>query len=172
VPVGARQYANRGGPALRLSAQRRGAHPYDPFSMRAIPAYTGLVAIVALMLVPAARGATCQAPPGRSAIVEYCETVPGAKKAPASHPTVPPATRRALTQAGPAGVQVLALTRKHARRHQHRAAAAPPSAVSGVGSAIGGVDSAGSLLLWVLLGVALALASAAAWMYRRRRRST
>jgi hypothetical protein len=138
--------------------------------MRSVRGFTlGVAALVAL--VPSAHASVCQAPPGRSAIVEYCESVPSAKKtAHRTHSAVPPSTRRALEHAGPAGAAVLTLASNgpRAKRHVARAPASPPAAVSGLSSSLGRVGSVGSLLLWVLIAVAVVLAAAALVLRRRR----
>jgi hypothetical protein len=139
--------------------------------MRSVRAFTGMVGVAALVaLVPSARASVCQAPPGRSAIVEYCETVPSAKKTQRSHSPVPASTQRALEKAGPAGAAVLQLadsgTRK--KRHARPVASRPPSAVSGLSFSLGRVGSVGSLLLWILVAVAVVLAVASLVRWRRR----
>lgn len=142
--------------------------------MRSVRAFTGMVGVAALVaLVPSARASVCQAPPGRSAIVEYCETIPGAKKVHRSHSPVPASTRRALEKAGPAGAAVLQLaddgTRaKKRKRHVRAAPPRPPAAVSGLSFSLGRVGSVGSLLIWVLVAVAVVLAAAALLRWRRR----
>jgi hypothetical protein len=112
-------------------------------------AFASALLASALIAQPAGAASTCQAPPGTSAIDQYCEALPSPggnsghhKKH--SHP-VSKSTTKQLEQQGPAGKAVLGLANSsgnagaqepaHKRHHKHHAASgsapsssAPPAA--------------------------------------------
>jgi hypothetical protein len=142
--------------------------------MRSPRTHAGLAAVVLALLAlgtPGAQAAkTCEAPPGRSAIVEYCELVPGDNTHGKAH-AVPNPARGELRRAGPTGAALLALARQvPARGHLRGRPSPPPALISGLPFALGHAGSPGWLLPLVLLAIAVVLAASAWWRWRQRRR--
>jgi hypothetical protein len=133
-----------------------------------------------LLIAPAARAASCQAPPGISAVAEYCEVVPGGGHArhgasPGASPAVPGATAEALRQDGANGQAVLNLTNVSPRPHApagkaKRSSAARPSGtpLSGIRNSVASGATAGSVFVWVLVAIALGVIGVAWLRYRGR----
>jgi hypothetical protein len=122
----------------------------------------------------------CKAPPGTSAIDQYCETIPAAggdrgssdRSGSRAESSLSPRTAQALRQAGPNGAGILALPAGAPRGGS--AVATPPkpapvseSPLNAVGSAIESGASVDSRFLWVLIGLGIAFVAAAWLRYRR-----
>lgn len=143
-----------------------------------------LAVVFALALVmlaaPGARAASCEAPPGISAVAEYCEAVPGGGHdrhgvSSGGSPAVPGATAEALRQDGANGQAVLSLTTGRARPHApagkpKRSSAARPSGtpLSGIRNSVASGATAGSVFVWVLVAIALGVIGVAWLRYRGR----
>jgi hypothetical protein len=134
---------------------------------------------VALLAVaaPGARAASCQGPPGISALDQYCEVIPsggsgGHSGGSTVDRAVPSGTAATLAHAGHDGQLLLSLStaaRASARvRPGVKPAAAPRTArLSGIGSALTKGATAGSAFVWILVGIALSLVAMAWLRYRR-----
>jgi hypothetical protein len=128
--------------------------------------------------------ANCQAPPGTSAVDQYCETIPapGGDRGSSDRTgrrtgsSLTPGTARTLGRAGTDGRGILSLPAgappAHARRHAP--ALAPPkpapaseSPFSAIGSAVDAGGSLGSGFMWVLIALGIGFVGAAWMRYRR-----
>jgi hypothetical protein len=153
--------------------------------------------LLLMAAIPAAAQAErrCQAPPGRSGIDQYCETVPGAGgdegsgrhtgagRNPGSGSTLSRGTRSQLRSAGEAGAGVLNLVDGDNSTKQKKKSPASSSKgggdrsssnsvssnpLSAVRSGVESGSSAGPVFLWALLAVA-AVFLALGWLRYRRR---
>jgi hypothetical protein len=122
----------------------------------------------------------CKAPPGTSGIDQYCETIPGAggdrgaadRSGRRTESTLSRGTADVLRHAGPNGAAILALPTgapRHPPPSSHPPPAAPTSEspLNAVGAAVESGASLGSIFIWVIVGLGLALAATAWLRYRR-----
>jgi hypothetical protein len=157
------------------------------------------LAALALVALPSVAAAKCTPIPGRSALDQYCESVPGAggdKPTPGSGQrgggsSLPPGQRRRLSAAGPDGRALLRLLensgvptsansyRSHGNGsgNEKGGGADSPEADStnnplrAVKNAASTGPSAGPVYLWILIAIAL-FAAALGWLrYRSGRRA-
>src|SRR4051794_40421262 len=167
---------------------------------RSIRQQTSLLCACVLLLlatIPAAAQAKqrCQAPPGRSGIDQYCETIPGAggdegsgsrqgtgSGGGSSGSTLSRGTRSQLRNAGDAGAGVLGLVDGDNSTKQKKKPASSSKGggdrsssdsvssnpLSAVRSGVESGSSAGPWFLWALLAIA-AVFLALAWLRYRRR---
>ena len=152
-------------------------------SMRRFVAVTvTLAALASATLGSAAFAAdrTCVAPPGNSAVEQYCEAVPsagGGSKPKASH-GVDGATAQRLSRAGKDGAAVLKLAKSAPKPSKAKADGTTSSGqarpvpagdpLRAVKSSISGGDTVGSGFIWALVAVAAA-AVGLGWIGLRRR---
>lgn len=151
------------------------------------------IAAIAMVWTPAARAAraNCQAPPGTSALDQYCETIPAAggdrgtrdNSGARLGQSLSPRSAAALANAGPTGRGVLALPAGSPARgaaanragqtgHKGGDSASTPQATSNdplnaVRSAIASGTRAGSGFVWVLIGIGVFM-GALGWIRYRR----
>src|SRR3954447_848349 len=94
-----------------------------------------LVALAAALSAAPASAQSCKAPPGMSAIDQYCEAIPspggdrGSTAPDRGGAPIPPAARRALAKAGPNGQAMLALGGPASKAEARQAARAGSQAV-------------------------------------------
>ena len=148
-----------------------------------------LVALGAAFTAGPASAQSCKAPPGMSAIDQYCEAIPspagdrGNTDPDRGGVPIPPAARQALAKSGPDGQSILALggsaSKKEARQVQRGGSAGVPTGVqpdqpsenplSAVANGFSGTgDTVGPLFGTMLLFFALVFFSLAWLRYRRR----
>jgi len=159
------------------------------------PILAGLV----LLLAPTAHAQRCQAPPGLSALEQYCETIPSARgdsgpgdADPGSPPLLRPSVRRALAHGGADARQLLTFLDKYGalppdglgrgrppssdtRSSGEPGAAADRTAANhgvlgAIKSSVEAGPTMGGLLPWLLLALA-SLALVAGLLRARMRRS-
>jgi len=153
-----------------------------------------------LVLVEPAFGAECQTIPGRSALDQYCETLPsasgpgGPSSSDGKRSTLSRRDRSRLAHMGQAGAGILALSegagadsgtggssggKAAGQRARHgegtgseggRSDEPSSNPLSALTSAVDSGSSAGPTFLWILLLVAAVLASLAWLRYRHRAR--
>jgi hypothetical protein len=146
----------------------------------------------ALLASPAA-AQSCKAPPGMSAIDQYCEAIPGAAGDRGNTDPdrgglpIPAATQRALERRGPDGRAIIGLSAASAKQGAGKSAVTPVVAPSGgpdrpaeapaanpisaLASGVTGGETAGPLLGTLMLFFALVFFSTAWLRYRRRAQS-
>jgi hypothetical protein len=161
-----------------------------------------ICAVLGLLVIaePAFAKSGCTPIPGRSALDQYCESIPGASgpESPTSgrhhkRSHLPGHTRSSLRHHGSAGAGVLSLVdgagaagaptgaaSGHGARHGRAAKDAAADAtgdepsnnpLAALASGVGSGSSAGPAFVWLLLLLAAALAAVAWLRYRRRHRA-
>jgi hypothetical protein len=153
----------------------------------------GVITVAALtalaMMAGPADAVSCKAPPGMSAIDEYCEAIPapggdrGNTDPDRGGVAIPAAALRALDRAGPAGKAIVALSgpASKERSNSSKSSTQPVQAVvapnrpsqdpfTALGSSLGNAgDTAGGPLLGTVLLLFALVFFASAWLRYRRR---